>query len=120
MSDAKPTPRPARARSAAAPISRAAASERDDYPGWRWRTFPVFAAFVAGLLLAFIVNEGSVNPVAFVLQLLAILGVGYVIAHFFVANVIVAGRVRRRRDAIARGETPDDEMEDVVVYEDAN
>ena len=33
---------------------------------WRWRTFPVFAAFTLGLLVAFLVNEGSANPVAFV------------------------------------------------------
>jgi hypothetical protein len=70
----------------------------------------VFAAFVSGILLAFLVNEGSVNPVAFVLQIAALLGVGYSLAHLFVTNVIVAGR-RRRAD-------PDDDTEDVVVYPD--
>lgn len=77
-------------------------------PDWRWRSFPVFAAFVSGLLLAFLVNEGSVNPVAFVLQIAALLGVGYSIAHLFVTNVIAAGR-RRRAD-------PDGDTEDIVVY----
>ena len=52
----------------------------------------MFAAFVSGLLLAFLVNEGSVNPVAFVLQIAALLGVGYSLAHLFVTNVIAAGR----------------------------
>ena len=77
-------------------------------PDWRWRSFPVFAAFVSGLLLAFLVNEGSVNPVAFVLQIAALLGVGYSLAHLFVANVIAAGRHRRA--------DPDGDTEDVVVY----
>ena len=89
-----------------------------DYPGWRWRTFPVFAALAAGMLIAFVVNEGSVNPVAFVLQMFAVLGVGYALAHIVVVNVIGAGRMRRRRAAVERGETPDEDLEDVVVFED--
>lgn len=88
------------------------------YPGWRWRTFPVFAALVVGMLIAFVVNEGSVNPVAFALQLLALLGVGYAIAHIIVVNVVLAGRTRRRREAIERGEPDEDDLEDVVVYDD--
>lgn len=88
-------------------------------PGWKWRTFPVFVAFVCGMLLAFVVNEGSVNPVAFVLQLLALLGVGYAIAHLFVMNVVIGGRRRRRIAAAKRGERPADDYEDVVVYDDA-
>lgn len=79
-------------------------------PDWRWRSFPVFAAFVSGMLLAFLVNEGSVNPAAFVLQIAALLGVGYSLAHLFVTNVITAGRTRRA--------DRDDETEDVVVYPD--
>ncbi len=84
-------------------------------PAWKWRTFPVFAALVTGMLVAFVVNEGSVNPVAYVLQIVALLGVGYCIAHFVVRNVIIGGQMRRR-DAMARGETPAEDLEDVVVY----
>lgn len=79
-------------------------------PDWRWRSFPVFASFATGTLIAFIVNEGSVNPVAFVLQIAALLGVGYSLAHLLVTNVVAAGRSRR---AGAR-----DESEDVIVYPD--
>jgi hypothetical protein len=79
-------------------------------PDWRWRSFPVFAAFAAGMLIAFVVNEGSVNPVAFVLQIAALLGVGYSLAHLLVTNVLAAGRNRR---ADREGDT-----EDVIVYPD--
>ena len=93
-------------------------TSRDEPPGlpdWKWRTFPVFAALLTGMLVAFVVNGGSMNPVAYVLQIVALLGVGYCIAHFVVRNVITSGRLRRR-DAIARGETPAEDLEDVVVY----
>jgi hypothetical protein len=88
----------------------AAPRRRRSRRDWRWRSFPVFAAFVSGMLLAFLVNEGSVNPVAFALQLAALLGVGYSLAHLVVTNVIAAGRSHRA--------DRDDETEDVVVYPD--
>jgi hypothetical protein len=91
---------------------------RGGRPDWRWRTFPVFAAFVAGMLLAFVVNGATQNPIAFIFAILAILGCVYSAIHLFVMNVIVAGRVRRRQRALARGETPPEDMEDVVVYEE--
>jgi hypothetical protein len=94
---------------AATPAARRAATDARRRPDWRWRTFPVFAAFAAGLLAAFLVNEGSANPVAFVVQIAALLGVGYSVAHLIVSNVVRAGRSTRRRD---------DETEDVVVYPD--
>ena len=62
------------------------------------------------MLIAFVVNEGSANPVAFFLQIAALLGVGYSIAHLLVINVLGAGRTRRR--------DPDDETEDVIVHPD--
>ncbi len=78
-------------------------------PDWRWRSFPVFAAFATGMLIAFIINEGSVNPAAFVLQIAALLGVSYSLAHLLVTNVVTAGRTRRDRE---------DETEDVIVHPD--
>jgi len=83
----------------------------------KWRTFPVFAAFFAGMLIAFLVNEGSANPVAFFFQLAALFGVGYALAHLLVRNVVMAGRIRRRQQATAIGDDSD-EYEDVVVYDD--
>jgi hypothetical protein len=91
---------------------------RGGRPDWRWRTFPVFVAFVVGMLVAFVVNGTTQNPAAFVLAILAILGCVYAAIHLFVMNVIVAGRVRRRARALARGETPEEDMEEVVVYEE--
>ena len=84
-------------------------TKRRTRPDWRWRSFPVFAAFATGMLIAFVVNQGSVNPIAFVLQLAALLGVGYSLAHLFVTNVITAGRTRRVRE---------EETEDVIVHPD--
>ena len=85
-------------------------------PRWRWRTFPVLAAFVIGLLVASFINGRPSNGAAAAVQIAAIAGFGYVLAHLFVTNVIVAGRVRRRRRAIERGEQPSDDYEDEVVY----
>ena len=89
---------------------------RGGRPEWRWRTFPVFAAFFVGMLVAFLANGETQNPVAFVLAILAVLGCVYAAIHLFVMNVIVAGRIRKRERATARGETPDEDMENVVVY----
>jgi hypothetical protein len=87
-------------------------------PDWRWRTFPVFAAFVAGLLLASLLNAETDNALEAIVQIVAIGGAAYVLIHLFVMNVIVAGRIKRRDAAVARGEELDDEYEDVVVYPD--
>jgi hypothetical protein len=88
-------------------------------PQWRWRTFPVFFAFVIGLLVASMINGAPNNEFAAIVQILALLGVGYGLAHLFVTNIIVAGRVRRREQAIARGELPEeDEWVDEVVHPD--
>jgi hypothetical protein len=70
-------------------------------PQWRWRTFPVFFAFVAGLLIASIVNPPS-SGLGYVLQFAALGGFGYALAHLFVTNVIMAGRLKRRRQSPAR------------------
>jgi hypothetical protein len=89
-------------------------------PDWRWRSFPVFFALVCGMLLAFFVNEGTANPLAFVLLLAALLGFGFGVSHLIVTNVFVARRVRARREAIARGETrPEDFQDDLVFPDDA-
>lgn len=86
------------------------------FPDWRWRTFPVFFAFVIGLLLASFINGRPNNDVAAAVQIISLLGLGYGLAHLFVVNVIIAGRVKRRREAIDRGETPAEEFEEELVY----
>ena len=88
---------------------------RGGRPDWRWRSFPVFAAFSVGMLVAFVVNGQTQNPAAATLLILSVLGCIYSAIHMFVMNVVVAGRVRKRQKQA--GITPP-EMEDVVVYPD--
>lgn len=82
-------------------------------PEWRWRTFPVLAALSAGMVL------GSTFPILFIAGLL---GVSYAVAHLFVTNIVVAGRIRRREKQLAMvaetGVSDDDEWEDAVVHPD--
>jgi hypothetical protein len=85
-------------------------------PDWRWRTFPVLAAFFAGLLIASLLNTETDHAVEAIVQIVAICGAAYVLIHLVVMNVIVAGRIKRRDAAIARGEEPEEQFEDVVVY----
>ena len=85
---------------------------------WRWRSFPVLCGVVAGLLIASFVNGRPQNAAAATLQIVAVLGLGYCLIHLFVMNVIVAGRIKRRSDAIARGETPAEDLETELVYPD--
>jgi hypothetical protein len=96
---------------------RAARPNGRALPQWRWRTFPVFFAFVAGLLIASIVNPPS-GDAGYALQLVALAGFGYGLAHLFVTNVVVAGRLRRRRQAPPRGEEPPEAFEEELVYPD--
>lgn len=102
----------ARADAAHAKSQRPSAS-----PHWRWRTFPVFAAFAAGLLIASVVNRETDSAIEGAVQIAALVGASYVLIHLFVMNVLVAGRIRRRERSIAGGDAPDDAFEDVVVYD---
>ncbi len=101
-----------------APASRQApASAGRALPQWRWRTFPVFFAFVTGMLVASLVNPPSGN-VGSAVQLVALAGFGYGLAHLFVTNVVVAGRLRRQRQAAERGEPAPKAFEEELVYPD--
>lgn len=101
--------------------AEASASSMPNLPQWKWRTFPVFAALIAGLLL-----DGLFNPVASdpgrILRIIALLGAGYVIAHVFVVNVVVARRIKAREKAIAAGDAPPpaEEWVDEVVHPDGD
>lgn len=83
---------------------------------WKWLTFPVFFAFVSGLLIASVANGEPETPFSAALQIVALLGVGYGVAHLFMRNIIIAGRIRRRQIEIARGIEPKGDFEDEVVY----
>ena len=83
---------------------------------WQWRTFPVFCAFIAGLLIASLLNRQTDTNAEAMIQYAALLGAAYIVVHLFVTNVIVAGRIKRREATLARGETPPEDFEDNVVY----
>ena len=101
-----------------APAARSAtASKSRALPQWRWRTFPVFFAFVAGMLVASLVNPPNGNA-GYAVQLVALAGFGYGLAHLFVTNVVVAGRLRRQRKAAERGESPPEAFEEELIYPD--
>ena len=87
-------------------------------PRWQWRTFPVFFALVCGLLIASFVNGTPDNIVAAIVQIGALLGFFYGLAHLFVMNVFVAGRAKRRGEMEARGIPLDEEFEEETVYPD--
>lgn len=84
-----------------------------EMPRWRWRTFPVFAAFVGGFLLASLISGQPDNDFTLAVRIAALFAAGYILAHFFVVKV-VAPRRTRGRDARDRG----DEWVDEVVYPD--
>jgi hypothetical protein len=86
-------------------------------PKWKWRTFPVFAAFVAGMLLDSVINPPASGP-GTAIRIIALLGVGYVLAHLVVVNVVVARRIKARERALAAGDDPDVEWVDEVVHPD--
>ena len=56
--------------------------------GWRWRTFPVFFAFVCGL---FVMGLLATSPVGFGAFYIAVFGVAFGAAH------IVTRRIAERR-----------------------
>jgi hypothetical protein len=118
---AEPTAPLGASGAAALPSAYTDAPARSLRPDWRWRSFPTFFAFVCGMLLAFLVNEGTANPVAFILLIASLLGVGYGLAHMFITNVVVASRVRARQRAAADdgdGSADSAEYEDVLVYDE--
>ena len=95
--------------------SEAKVSRRKNFPDWRWRSFPVFAALVTGVLIDSLISPPS-NSAGQVLRIAALAGFGYVLAHLFVTNVIIARRLKRREKALARGETPEEDFVEEAVY----
>ncbi len=104
-------------RLAAEPAHDQAVGHAPNLPQWKWRTFPVFAAFVAGMLLDSVLNPPASGP-GTAIRIIALLGVGYVLAHLVVVNVVVARRIKAREKALAAGEDPDVEWVDEVVHPD--
>jgi membrane associated rhomboid family serine protease len=63
--------------------------------GWRWRSFPVFFAFVCGAFVMGTLN-GVTNPVGLVAFTLALFGVAFGAAHM-VTRWLAERRARRRQ-----------------------
>lgn len=82
-------------------------------PDWRWRSFPVLAAFIAGVLLDSIINPPA-SDAAVVLRVVAVLGAGYCLAHLFIVNTIVARRIKARQKTIDAGSDGDEWVDEVV------
>jgi Flp pilus assembly protein TadB len=66
-------PKKKRRRAATAPTFKTTA-------GWRWRSFPVFFAFVCGAFVMGLLN-GVTNPVGAVFFYLAVIGLAFGAAH---------------------------------------
>jgi Flp pilus assembly protein TadB len=67
--------------------------------GWRWRSFPVFFAFVCGAFVMAMLN-GATNPVGLVAFVLAFFGVAFGLAHM-TTRWLVERRARRRQPTAA-------------------
>lgn len=114
-----------RTRRVARPSKAAAATDEQtdtvgrmpNLPNWRWRSFPVLAAFIAGVLLDAIINPPQ-SDAAVVLRVIAVLGAGYCLAHVVVVNTIVARRIKAREKAMAATGSEDEEWVDEVVHPD--
>jgi len=66
--------------------------------GWRWRSFPVFLAFVCGAFVMGLLN-GVTNPVGAVFFYLALFGVAFGAAHM-VTRSLAERRMRRRAPGV--------------------
>jgi Flp pilus assembly protein TadB len=80
-------PKKKRRRTAPTPIFKTTA-------GWRWRSFPVFFAFVCGAFVMGLLN-GVTNPVGAVFFYLALFGVAFGVAHT-VVRWLAERRMRRQ------------------------
>jgi len=76
------------AAESSAPVDQAPPALRD----WRWRTFPVFVAFAAGIVLMGLVAAGEfLGPVVF---FAGVFGLAYGAAHV-ITRTLIARRRRR-------------------------
>jgi hypothetical protein len=84
---------------------------------WRWRTFPVLAAFVFGVLLASLIDRPD-SGFAVGVRIVAVIAAAACAAHIFVAYVIAPRRTRAT--STEKAPTDDAEYEDELVYKDTD
>jgi hypothetical protein len=97
-------------------LAAAQSAKRAALPEWRWRTFPVFFAFFIGAMVMALLNGTPSTDIAAVAQIIVLIALCYGLARIVVRKVFAERRLTRRERQIARGETPDEDYEDVVVY----
>ena len=97
------------------------ASEYRVHASSGWIALSVLVAFACGVIVATMINGGARNTAGAVFVIAAVLVLGYGLAHLFVTNVIVAGRIKRRRSALVADDVDaaDDDWVDEVVHPDS-
>lgn len=89
-----------------------AAEETRGADRWKWRTFPVLAAFVFGALAASLIDRPD-NDFVLGVRVMLVLAAAYCVAHVLVMYLILP---RRQRAGAADHEIG--AYEDELVYED--
>jgi len=83
-------------------------------PTWRWRTFPVLAAFVFGVLVASFIDRPD-SDFAVGVRIVAVIAASACAAHIFVVYVMAP---RRTRNGNGAGASDEAAFEDELVYDD--
>ena len=78
-------------------------------PDWRWISFPVFAAFIFGALLASFLDKPNTD-FAVAVRIFLVFAAAYCVIHIFAMYVILP---RRRSRSTAKPE-----YEEELVYDD--
>ena len=80
---------------------------------WKWRTFPVLAAFLFGALAASLIDRPD-NDLVLGVRVMLVLAAAYCVAHIAVVYLLLP----RRRRASGAPAGDDGEFEEELVYED--
>jgi hypothetical protein len=95
-------------------MSRRRVQRIEHGPSWKWRTFPVLAAFIFGALIASFLDRPDTD-FAVAVRIVLVLAGAYCFIHVVVTYLILP---RRRRIVIEDRTEP--EFEDELVYDDDN
>ena len=88
-------------------------SDRRTAMSWRWRTFPVVAAFVFGALAASMIGRPQ-SDFSLGVRIVLVVAAALCLAHIFVAYVIAP----RRRGHPSADDESESDYEDELVFED--
>jgi hypothetical protein len=89
-----------------------------DTRGWKWRTFPVFAAFVFGGLIASFIDRPD-NAFVLGVRIALVVLAALCVAHIFVTYAVAQRRRNASTEPSGAGTAVDDaHYEDELVYEE--